>query len=143
MSLIILTLSYYLFSCHYLMYMFSLSYVQHFSINNSMCDYLIGIILCTFAYYSLVYGNYIILCTFSYIFYLMYIFLYNILWSFMSDYLMYIFLLTSSYWPHLMNIFLLREIILCTFSYPPHLINRILLTFSYYFRACLRFITVT
>ena len=48
--------------------------IRHFC-NNSMWDYLIGIILCTFSYYSRVYGIYIILCTFSYRPYLMYIIL--------------------------------------------------------------------
>ena len=101
--LILLTLSYYLF-------LMSLSY-----------DFLI-----TLAYTvpTLSYVHFpidLILCAVSY----------NSTWI-MWDYLMYIFLLTSSYWPHLMNIFLLRGIILCTFSYWPHLIHRILCKFSYY-----------
>ena len=128
MSLIILTLSYYLFSCHYLMYMFSLSYVQHFSINNSMWDYLIGIILCTFSYYSRVYGflcHYLIIfrITFAYtIPRLSYVhFLFILCTTFpinnsMWDYLLGIILCTFSYYSRVYGTY----IILCTFSYRPY-----------------------
>ena len=115
---------------HYLMYIFllSLSYVRflstlcgiiyvHFLITLAYAD---GFILITIAYtqptlYCVHFLIDRILCTLSY----------NSMWV-MWDYLIYIFLLTVSYWPYLIDIVLLLAL--------DYLINRILSTFSGYFR---------
>ena len=107
----------------------------YFPINNSMWDYLLWIILCTFSYYSRVYGflcHYLIIfrITFAYtiprlsyvhfLFILCTTFSYKYLYVGLSysDYLMYILLLLSRirHLHYLTYIFRI-DLILCTLSY--------------------------